>query len=75
MALTQLDGLAHPQRVWLLPLEWLEDSIKQGEKLEERKFDFERSDDVRRAERAKELAAGASPSHSSPSTPTLLSSR
>ncbi|GAA5837363.1 hypothetical protein JCM9279_005663 [Rhodotorula babjevae] len=43
-------------RVWLLPLEWLETSIEKGRKLRERKWDFERTDGERKADRARELA-------------------
>ncbi|GAA5901634.1 hypothetical protein JCM8208_001562 [Rhodotorula glutinis] len=42
-------------RVWLLPLEFVEESIEAGEKLDERKHDFERTAEVRAAQRAKEI--------------------
>ncbi|KPV78187.1 uncharacterized protein RHOBADRAFT_40731 [Rhodotorula graminis WP1] len=42
-------------RVWLLPLEWLETSVEEGRKLSEVEHDFERTADVRAAERAKQI--------------------
>lgn len=46
--------------MWLLPLEWLETSVEEGRKLSEVEHDFERTADVRAAERAKQIREGAS---------------
>ncbi|BGO92760.1 hypothetical protein NBRC10512_007879 [Rhodotorula toruloides] len=42
-------------RVWLLPLEWLTESLAQKKRLDERKYDYERTKDQQRAERAAQL--------------------
>ncbi|BGO96535.1 Serine/arginine repetitive matrix protein 2 [Rhodotorula toruloides ATCC 204091] len=42
-------------RVWLLPLEWLTESLAQKKRLDERKHDYERTKDQQRAERAAQL--------------------
>ncbi|GAA5865086.1 hypothetical protein JCM1840_005734 [Sporobolomyces johnsonii] len=44
-------------RVWLMPLEWVQESIEKGKKLKEVEYDFQRTNETKRAERAAELAA------------------
>lgn len=48
-----------PQRVWLLPLEWLDQCGEEGCKLDEAEWEFERTAEEKRIARAKELRKGA----------------
>ncbi|BGP36463.1 hypothetical protein JCM10449v2_000364 [Rhodotorula kratochvilovae] len=42
-------------RVWLLPLDWLDDSIAKGRRLPELQYDFERTADKKRMAREQDL--------------------